>query len=397
MGKIICDVCGTSYSEGASQCPICGCARSADNHYDSVDVDSTPVQTQYKHVKGGRFSKSNVKKRNKNIQQKTEQSAAVPADAENTEKSNKGLVITIFVLLLAIFAVIAYIAFNFVIPVMFPKTDKLDSEISPVTEPSVMEVLENPCSELVLEFEEIALLEGEEAQLNVDILPEDTTDTISYTVDDESIAYVDDNGMITAVSKGETVVKVVCGSVEAHCTIIVEAIELVFEYTEVNFDQLGSEISIYTGSIPVEDIVWYSDDDTVATISNGVITAVGDGTTTVYGQYGDIVAGCTVFCETTEAESETEATDAVITDNGPYRLDNPYGVSDTDASIFVGGSFTLYLVDKDENRVTGVEWSIESGSSCTVEDGLIKGIAAGQSTVVATYGGESYSCIVRVS
>ena len=30
MSKIICDICGTSYPETATQCPICGCVRSGD-------------------------------------------------------------------------------------------------------------------------------------------------------------------------------------------------------------------------------------------------------------------------------------------------------------------------------------------------------------------------------
>ena len=29
MGKIICDICGTSYPDTAQQCPICGCTREA--------------------------------------------------------------------------------------------------------------------------------------------------------------------------------------------------------------------------------------------------------------------------------------------------------------------------------------------------------------------------------
>ena len=30
MSKIICDVCGTSYQDSATQCPICGCVRPID-------------------------------------------------------------------------------------------------------------------------------------------------------------------------------------------------------------------------------------------------------------------------------------------------------------------------------------------------------------------------------
>ena len=65
MNKIICDVCGTAYQESATQCPICGCVRTTD--LDDIILDN-PVEggsRTYTHVKGGRFSKANVKKRNR--------------------------------------------------------------------------------------------------------------------------------------------------------------------------------------------------------------------------------------------------------------------------------------------------------------------------------------------
>ena len=54
MSKIICDVCGTSYPETASQCPICGSARSGDVQ---VVADSQPGGDEaaprgYQYVKG---------------------------------------------------------------------------------------------------------------------------------------------------------------------------------------------------------------------------------------------------------------------------------------------------------------------------------------------------------
>ena len=62
MSKIICDVCGTSYPETATQCPICGCMRPAEAQGLSGEAESPRT---YTHVKGGRFSKANVRKRNK--------------------------------------------------------------------------------------------------------------------------------------------------------------------------------------------------------------------------------------------------------------------------------------------------------------------------------------------
>ena len=53
MSKIICDVCGSSYSETATQCPSCGTARS--------DAAKTAAETvvEEQAPKGGKFSRSN--------------------------------------------------------------------------------------------------------------------------------------------------------------------------------------------------------------------------------------------------------------------------------------------------------------------------------------------------
>ena len=67
MNKIICDVCGTAYPETASQCPICGCARTSNTAVSADQLaEDAAAASGYNYVKGGRFSKSNVRKRNQN-------------------------------------------------------------------------------------------------------------------------------------------------------------------------------------------------------------------------------------------------------------------------------------------------------------------------------------------
>ena len=113
MGKVICEVCGTSYLETANQCPICGCVRSADattvSTADSINASDSKT---YTYVKGGRFSKANVKKRN-HAQQVASDSGRPPKEPDSPKPSgskiDKGLTIAVVVLLLAIIAVVAYI------------------------------------------------------------------------------------------------------------------------------------------------------------------------------------------------------------------------------------------------------------------------------------------------
>ena len=129
MNKIICDVCGTAYPETSSQCPICGFARTAEAVSSGEQLaENAAAASTYNYVKGGRFSKSNVRKRNQNQPEtRTKKQRPVreenPVDLSDDEvavqppKSNRGLVVTVVILLLAILAVVMYIALKYFIPV----------------------------------------------------------------------------------------------------------------------------------------------------------------------------------------------------------------------------------------------------------------------------------------
>ena len=408
MGKIVCDVCGTSYSEAATQCPICGCVNLSVNEQIVVtDSENMNAHPKYQHVKGGRFSTANVKKRNAQKPQvketvikvnepdfKEEKAKKVDkSQKEKKNKSNRGLVITVLVLLLAIIAVIAYIAITFVLPVVMPEKSDTPATVAPTDAPAVSY---ESCEQLIATPSEILMTAiGETAKIQVSTVPAEVTDEILFFSGSQQIATVDANGVVTAVGEGETTITVVCGDISIDCAVSVSPAEVfAFDFDEVTFTAAGEGCVIYTGSLPLSEIVWRSDDESVATIFDGNVTAVGNGTTTVYGEYDGVVCTCAVTC-VIETEPPTEPTTAA--DNGPYRLHNPHGTYDTDASIKVGVSFTLYLLDKDGNAVNDAVWTVEDGSSCKVSNGKVTGLAKGTSNVVATYGGERYVCIVRVS
>ena len=63
MNKVICDICGTSYPDTATNCPICGFER--DQKLSVLDEDifleEETVEEAPAAVKGGRFSHSTVR------------------------------------------------------------------------------------------------------------------------------------------------------------------------------------------------------------------------------------------------------------------------------------------------------------------------------------------------
>ena len=64
--------------------------------------------------------------------------------------------------------------------------------------------------------------------------PSDTTDPVVWSSDEETVATVSETGLVTAVAPGTAVIKAVCGSVSATCTI--EVAEPAAEYDIISFE-----------------------------------------------------------------------------------------------------------------------------------------------------------------
>ncbi len=420
MSKIICDVCGTSYQETANQCPICGCVRSADSSPVSSEVTAEATGNgSYTFVKGGRFSKRNVKKRMRG-EQVVPDKQIVP-DGEEEEKNtavDKGLTIGIVVLILAIVAVSLYIALRFFGPgvSLAPKetTGANTTETPQTTElTTVATELEIPCDSIELSKTAVKFdKEGAALLLDVYCKPIDTTDEILFESSDSSVATVSEDGMITAVAPGEAVITVYCGDATVDCSVIcdfeVETVETTeaTEATEAETEPVsgfalnredftlnvkGEQWKLYNGSINDEEIYWTSDDEKVATVRNGVVTAVGKGYTTIRAKYRDTEVTCIVRCA--DSVGSYVEGDTGIEEN--VQTDLKYSISHSDVSIKINEVFDLILSDAEGSSVE-VAWTVEDASVCSVSGNTVTGLAAGMTNVTATVDGTTYTCIVRV-
>ena len=426
MSKIICDVCGTSYPDTASQCPICGCVRSAD--VEAVVAGQEAAQTvatgTYTYVKGGRFSKANVKKRNSGKPVVTASApapvkTAAPAKAAATapqQKSNLGLIIVIIVLLLAIVAVLSYIAIRFIVPNIMGETSSENvsqndsnapGDLEPNDDPAELEI---PCTGVSISDTEVILTAVDESYpLSVIPAPEDTTDVVEYESADETIATVDADGMITAVAAGQTTITVTCGDQTAQCTVICDIVtdepdeELALDAEEHTFAAKGETWTCYTGTIAAEDITWSSDDETVAIVSDGVVTAVGAGTTNIRAEYNGQEVSCAILCnDTVDTTQSSGQTDNDNTDNQQSSAANAnYKFNTHDKNemmLAVGESFSLRLCDENGKALSGVKYTSSNANVCTVtEKGTVKCVAYGSTvTISAEYNGAVYKCKVYI-
>ena len=98
-------------------------------------------------------------------------------------------------------------------------TTPMETSTAPATEATTEPDL--TCKGLVLSDGVLELKEaGETRLLQVTTDPLDTTDTVFFASGDLSIAVVTADGTVTAVSAGETVITVTCGSLKATCKVI---------------------------------------------------------------------------------------------------------------------------------------------------------------------------------
>lgn len=350
MSKIICDVCGTTYVETSAQCPICGSARK------SVDQTGAGEGNSYAYVRGGRFSKSNVRKRNrtgKDFSRQTAsaapvrktaetQKAAKPVKQREPEKQeedtvvvNKGLIIVVVILLLAIIAVTGYIVAKFMIPGSGsgnrPKPPVSTTTTAPEQEQTTAPTI--PCTELTLSSATIEFTEaGNSWLLNAEKTPANSTDEIVFTSSDENVVTVTDTGYITAVGGGEAIITATCGNVKVQCTVVCSFAggvtteptdptepEFVFEFNtkyvdeytgkhDATIDGPGKTWRAYKASLSVNpaDIQWTVDDPSVCTIENGIVTAVARGKTEIHATYGGVTYSCIIRCSWVEETEPTE-------------------------------------------------------------------------------------------
>lgn len=325
MSKIICDVCGTSYPETVEQCPICGCVRPVDVQGVMPDADNAEGKSGYTYVKGGRFSKSNVKKRVK--------ASPAPAyaasddyndeqyDEDQSSGGRNGLIATALILLLAIVAVVIYITVRF-----FGIGSETPNVIQPNSTSAATESVV-ACSELKISDEAVTFAQSGDAwMLNVQKMPLDTTDKLTCDVVDESVVTAvvtsSDKVKITAVGAGETTVNITCGDKVVSCKVICNfdatsdkptvdnttdgndgeysEKDIIFNSRynppEATLRSEGETWNCYKGNIPVEEITWKSDDESVATVEGGIVTAVGKGKTVIHAIWGDYDLTCTVRC-----------------------------------------------------------------------------------------------------
>ena len=166
--------------------------------------------------------------------------------------------------------------------------------------------------------------EGETFALTATVTPDNATNkAVTWTSSNEAVATVAD-GVVTAVGAGTATITVTTedGGKTATCTVTVNA--KVYPVTSVTLNQTSATLTegeTLTLSATVnpetatnKNVTWSTSDPSVATVDNGVVTAIKAGTATITVTTED--GGKTATCTVTVNAKQNEGNENVATNPG---------------------------------------------------------------------------------
>lgn len=411
--KVICDVCGTSFADTATHCPICGCAAARPANTVADSQGDSDYSTAGSYTRGGRYAKNNVRRNSRGNEGRFSDNRNRKNDSQ---QSNKGLVAVVIVLLLAIIMVVVYIGVNFFLKGIGDNDHAgNNNQSSSAYDDGNGDQLnqEIPCTAITL-FQRVQEFTNETDQmlLSVELVPENTTDPLIFVSSDPSVATVDANGLIQpGTMQGEAIITITCGDVVEEFRIIstvgeapeepepeIPEIQLPEGFVlKLKTYQNSGQITLsnkyptavlYTETLGIKasDITWTISDPAIVKIENGKAIGLDRGNVTITATIGDQTATCYVICVVDPVEEP------------PYKLN----IEDVTLYSDSGSQSIAYIELKD--TATGakkqVEWKVSKEGIVEVSDsGKITACTVTSSTTVnvyTEYEGVKYTCIVRV-
>ena len=138
-------------------------------------------------------------------------------------------------------------------------------------------------TDVTLSTDNLDIEVGEEVTLTATVFPDNATNkTVVWTVDDESIVTVDDNGKITAISEGTAIVRATADNTFHECRVFVRAKTLVEHISmDTSVTLLKNGETTLTATVHPENakspIVWSVEPEGIVSVDGGKLTALAQG------------------------------------------------------------------------------------------------------------------------
>ena len=233
---------------------------------------------------------------------------------------------------------------------------------------------------------------GQYFNLTASITPSNATNkTLFWNTSNGNIASVSAHGTVNALSEGKAIITVntECGNKSDFCEITVNPIAvsgIALLPATANFNlKIGQTQKLTTDITPADaankGVNWLSSNTSVATVIDGLVTAVGIGasTITVSTVDGNHSASCQVTVFSVPVDNVSLSLPVLN-----MGLSETYGLNS--------------IITPNDATNTAVNWKSSDTSVATVIDGVITAVSEGTTTITVTTddGAKTATCLVRV-
>jgi len=254
-----------------------------------------------------------------------------------------------------------------------------------------------PTTGIYLNYTDITLQKNETSELFATVEPEDASNkNVYWSSSDETVATVDENGIVTAISGGIAIITVTTeeGGFTAECLV---SVYVPVEGITLNTDSVSlieGDTATLIATVSPEDateknVLWSSSDEEIAAVDGeGNVIAVSEGTATITAETSDgsFVASCTVTVT------------AITPDPVPV---TGVSINSKEITLYTGNTSALVAtVSPEDADNKNVFWTSSDEEVATVdENGVVTAISAGTAIITVTTEDGSFTaeCTVVVN
>lgn len=160
-----------------------------------------------------------------------------------------------------------------------------------------------PVEAVVLDTHKLSLEPGDQAYLTGRVYPDNCDlESVSWSSSDTDVASVSQEGLVSAVAEGTCIITLNCDGMTDDCKVTVAAARIpvssiTLDYTSAVLDE-GEKLQLAATVLPDDatdkTVTWTSSDTQVATVENGLVTALKAGRTVITATADGISATCPV-------------------------------------------------------------------------------------------------------
>lgn len=258
-------------------------------------------------------------------------------------------------------------------------------------------------TDISIDQKRVTINKGDNTKLSITLTPVNATPELKWISRNSSIARVNENGVVTAVSVGETEVLVQTEN-ELSSMVTINVIDptqtIEADTIDVPVDEItllqGQKWPLIANTDPVESnesILWNVDNSSIASLSEGLLIANSPGTTTLTAKTAQSGKEDKVKVTVVSTADQVLPTGVeVLIPQKRYLVDGVKPI------LYTGGTSQLSYKFEPSNATDVVSWFSTTPSVATVsEDGKITAVSPGTTTIsVNTANGQSSSFILTV-